>query len=397
MGKDWDRVSTHPEHGVSDRLEALVASGELKADPAQKAMAVRFDRLLADVHAQRPARKSSALGWLFASRKPEAVSAPKGLYIYGGVGRGKTMLMDMFFELAPVRRKRRAHFHEFMADVHERIHRHRQKLKAGETKEADPVPPVAASLIEEARLLCFDEFSVTDIADAMILSRLFGELFQRGCILVATSNVEPDDLYRDGLNRGLFLPFVGLLKKHVEIVPLDSLTDYRLEKDSGLPVFRHPLGPEADRAMDAAWKRATAGRDVAAATIAFRGRTIAVPQAAGRAARFSFTDLCEKPLGAADYLEILAHYDTLFVDHIPLLGAEKRNETKRFINLVDTIYDHRARLFASAAAAPEDLLVTRKGTEGFEFDRTVSRLIEIRSTEYLADHRARYGENMSAA
>jgi cell division protein ZapE len=149
--------------------------------------------------------------------------------------------------------------------------------------------------------------------------------------------------------------------------------------------------------MDAAWKRATAGRDVAAATIAFRGRAIAVPQAAGRAARFSFTDLCEKPLGAADYLEILAHYDTLFVDHIPLLGAEKRNETKRFINLVDTIYDHRARLFASAAAAPEDLLVTRKGTEGFEFDRTVSRLIEIRSTEYLADHRARYGENMSAA
>jgi len=397
MGKDWDRVSTHPEHGVSDRLEALVAGGELKADPAQKAMAVRFDRLLADVHAQRPARKSSALGWLFASRKPEAAGAPKGLYIYGGVGRGKTMLMDMFFELAPVRRKRRAHFHEFMADVHERIHRHRQKLKAGETKEADPVPPVAASLIEEARLLCFDEFSVTDIADAMILSRLFGELFRRGCILVATSNVEPDDLYRDGLNRGLFLPFVDLLKRYVEVVPLDSLTDYRLEKDSGLPVFRHPLGPDADRAMDAAWKRETAGRDAAATTIAFRGRGIAVPQAAGRAARFSFADLCEKPLGAADYLEILAHYDTLFVDHIPLLGAEKRNETKRFINLVDTIYDHRARLFASAAAAPEDLLVTRKGTEGFEFDRTVSRLIEIRSTEYLADHRARYGGNMSAA
>ncbi|MFC6446811.1 cell division protein ZapE [Shinella zoogloeoides] len=390
MGKDWDRVSTHPDHGVSDRLEALVASGELKPDPAQRAMAVRFDRLLGEVHAQRPARKSSALGWLFASRKPESASAPKGLYIHGGVGRGKTMLMDMFFELAPVKRKRRAHFHEFMADVHDRIHKHRQKLKNGETKQADPVPPVAASLIEEARLLCFDEFSVTDIADAMILSRLFGELFQRGCILVATSNVEPDNLYKDGLNRGLFLPFVDLLKRHVEIVPLDSLTDYRLEKDSGLPVFRHPLGDEADRAMDAAWRRETAGRDVAPATISFRGRTIVVPQAAGRAARFSFTDLCERPLGAADYLEILAHYDTLFVDHIPLLGAERRNETKRFINLIDTIYDHRARLFASAAAAPEGLLVTRKGTEGFEFDRTVSRLIEIRSTEYLADHKARY-------
>lgn len=397
MGKDWDRVSTHPDHGVSDRLAALVASGELKPDPAQKAMAARFDRLLGEVHAQRPARKSSALGWLFASRKPESASAPKGLYIHGGVGRGKTMLMDMFFELAPVKRKRRAHFHEFMADVHDRIHKHRQKLKAGETKQADPVPPVAADLIEEARLLCFDEFSVTDIADAMILSRLFGELFQRGCILVATSNVEPDNLYKDGLNRGLFLPFVDLLKQHVEIVPLDSLTDYRLEKDSGLPVFRHPLGEEADRAMEAAWRRETAGRTVQAETVSFRGRSIPVPKAAGRVARFSFADLCEKPLGAADYLEILGHYDTLFVDHIPLLGAEKRNETKRFINLVDTIYDHRARLFASAAAAPENLLVTRKGTEGFEFDRTVSRLIEIRSTEYLADHMARYGADVTEA
>lgn len=397
MDQDWDRVSAHPEHGVSDRLETRVAEGALKPDPAQQAMALRFDRLLADVHAQRPARKSSALGWLFASRKPESMSAPKGLYIHGGVGRGKTMLMDMFFELAPVRRKRRAHFHEFMADVHERIHRHRLKLKAGETRQADPVPPVAASLIEEARLLCFDEFSVTDIADAMILSRLFGELFARGCILVATSNVRPDDLYSDGLNRGLFLPFVALLKRHVEVVALDSLTDYRLEKDAGLPVFRHPLGPEADMAMDAAWRRETAGRPAGPETISFRGRTIPVPLAAGRAARFSFADLCEKPLGAADYLEILSRYDTLFVERIPLLGADKRNETKRFINLVDTIYDSRARLFASAAATPEALLVTRRGTEGFEFDRTVSRLIEMRSADYLADHRARHGISAAAS
>ncbi len=390
--QDWDGVSAYAEHGVSDRLTAMVAAGELRADPLQTAMALRFDALLEAIQAQRPARKTSALGWLFASRKPEKSAVPRGLYIHGGVGRGKTMLMDLFFALVPIKRKRRAHFHEFMADVHERIHQHRQKLKRGETKQADPVPPVAESLIAEARLLCFDEFSVTDIADAMILSRLFGELFARGCILVATSNVEPDNLYKDGLNRGLFLPFVDLLKKHVDIVALDSQTDYRLEKDEGLPVFRFPLGPDADEAMDRAWRRETAGLEVAPAAIGFRGRKIAVPAAAGRTARFTFADLCEKPHGAADYLAILKHYDTIFVDHIPFLGPDRRNETKRFINLVDTIYDQGARLFASAVAAPENLLVAKKGTEGFEFDRTVSRLIEIRSVEYAESHRQRIAE-----
>ena len=387
--QDWDKVSAYPEHGVSDRLSAMVAAGELQPDPLQAEMALRFDTLLEAIRAQRPARKTSALGWLFASRKPEKSGVPRGLYIHGGVGRGKTMLMDLFFGLVPIKRKRRAHFHEFMADVHDRIHKHRQRLKNGETKQADPVPPVAESLIEEARLLCFDEFSVTDIADAMILSRLFSELFSRGCILVATSNVEPDNLYMDGLNRGLFLPFVDLLKKHVEIVALDSETDYRLEKDAGLPVFRYPLGAKADEAMDRAWQRETAGREVQPATVTFRGRKIAIPAAAGRAARFSFADLCEQPHGAADYLAILKRYDTIFLDRIPLLGPDKRNETKRFINLVDTIYDHGARLFASAAAAPENLLVAKKGTEGFEFDRTVSRLIEIRSVEYADSHRSR--------
>ncbi len=392
MKQDWDKVSAYPEHGVTDKLMAKVAAGEMQPDPLQAAMAQRFDVLLEAIQAQRPARKSSALGWLFATRKPEKSAVPRGLYIHGGVGRGKTMLMDLFFSLVPIKRKRRAHFHEFMADVHDRIHQHRQKLKNGETKQADPVPPVAEALIAEARLLCFDEFSVTDIADAMILSRLFSELFARGCILVATSNVEPDNLYKDGLNRGLFLPFVDLLKKHVDIVALDSGTDYRLEKDEGLPVFRHPLGAEADRAMDKAWERETAGAKAAPATIGFRGRKIAVPAAAGRAARFSFADLCEKPMGAADYLAVLQRYDTIFLDHIPLLGPDRRNETKRFINLVDTIYDHGARLFASAAAAPESLLVAKKGTEGFEFDRTVSRLIEIRSVEYAENHRRNAAE-----
>lgn len=381
----------HPEDSISRKLEAHIAAGSLQRDPDQIAIARRLDRLSAALGESRSPRKSSALGWLFASRRDQKPPT-KGLYLYGGVGRGKTMLMDLFFEQAPIQKKRRAHFHAFMAEVHERIFQHRQKLAAGETKQNDPIPPVAADILAEARLLCFDEFSVTDITDAMILSRLFAELFAKGCVLVATSNVEPSNLYREGLNRDLFLPFIALLKAHTDIVPLDTQTDYRLQKTTGLPVWSTPLGPEADAAMDAAFATATAGRVVAKAEIATKGRVIAVPAAAGSCARFSFSDLCEKPLAAADYLAILKRYDTIFVDRIPLLEAQKRNETKRFILLVDTIYDRRARLFASAEAAPIDLLVARKGTEGFEFDRTVSRLIELQSAEYAAS----YAANVSA-
>jgi len=375
----------NPQDSISRKLEAMIAAGTLTRDPAQLVIAKRLDHLSSELAASRAQRKSNALGWLFSSRKTEQPPL-KGLYLYGGVGRGKTMLMDLFFETVPIQRKRRAHFHEFMADVHERIFRHRQKLKNGETRQADPMPPVAAEILSEARLLCFDEFSVTDIADAMILSRLFGELFSKGCVLVATSNVEPGNLYKDGLNRGLFLPFIDLLKAHANIVPLDTATDYRLAKIEGLPVWSSPLGPEADAELDNAWTLATAGLTVNSAEVAFKGRKIVVPKAAGKCARFSFADLCEKPLGAADYLAILSQYRTIFVEHIPHLGPERRNETKRFIMLIDTIYDHGARLFASAAAAPVDLLTAKKGTEGFEFDRTVSRLIELQSKEYAANH-----------
>lgn len=378
----------NPEDSVSQKLKALVASGTLSADDHQVAIARRLDHILSDLVATRPARKSSALGWLFASRKNET-SPLRGLYVYGGVGRGKTMLMDLFFDLVPIQRKRRTHFHAFMADVHDRIHAHRQKLKNGETRQADPIPPVAASILSEARLLCFDEFTVTDIADAMILSRLFTELFAKGCVVVATSNVEPDNLYRDGLNRGLFLPFVKVLKEHTDIVSLDSDTDYRLEKADSLPVWSHPLGPAADANIERAWRHETLEREAKPETLSFRGRTIQVPAAAGHCARFTFSDLCEKPLGAADFLAILGRFDTLFVEHIPLLSPERRNETKRFILLVDTLYDHGARIFASAAAPPEKLLAVRKGTEGFEFDRTVSRLIEMQSGEYSSQHESK--------
>jgi cell division protein ZapE len=373
---------------VSEKLKSLTTAGTLQVDAAQMAVAGHLDRVLAALKQRRPAAKSSALGWLFAGRKkPEPVH---GLYIHGSVGRGKTMLMDMFFAMAPQEKKRRAHFHAFMADVHNRIAAHRLKLKNGETKQADPVPPVAADLYAQAELLCFDEFSVTDIADAMILSRLFSELFSLGCVLVATSNVAPDDLYRDGLNRSLFTPFIALLRKHVDVVSLDSPTDYRMEKEDGQPVYLMPLGEKTDRAMDAAWLRALNGRAAQPFEIPRKGRSIHVPAALDRMARFSFSDLCEAALGAADFLAIADRFDTIFIDHVPLLGPDKRNQTKRFIILVDTLYDKGARVTISAAAMPEDLLVQRKGTEGFEFDRTVSRLFEMRSAEYIAQAREKH-------
>ncbi len=376
-----------PDYALSvvEQLRAMTQAGTLQPDAAQMQVAAKLDRILTELKARKPASKSSALGWMFAQkRKPQ--TPIKGLYVHGSVGRGKTMLMDLFFKLAPIENKRRAHFHEFMADVHSRIHAHRQKLKAGETKQADPVPPVAAALRDEAQLLCFDEFTVTDIADAMILARLFTELFARGCILVATSNVEPDNLYPDGLNRGLFLPFVSLLQQYVDVSSLDSPTDYRLEKHEGLPVYVAPLSAETTASLDRAWLRVTGGQREVAAAIEMKGRTVEIPRASGRCARFTFEELCARPLGASDFLAIAQRFDIVFVENIPYLGPEKRNETKRFIILIDALYDARVRFFASAVAMPEALLTEKKGTEGFEFDRTVSRLFEMRSADYLADH-----------
>lgn len=376
-------------HSVVEELKALTAAGTLTADRAQLEVAAKLDRILADLRMTRPAKKKSALGWLFA--KGGGRPAPvKGLYVHGSVGRGKTMLMEMFFRKAATEKKRRAHFHEFMTDVHLRVHEHRQKLKRGEVREADPIPSVAAALFAEAELLCFDEFSVTDITDAMILARLFTELFALGCVLVATSNVEPENLYRDGLNRGLFVPFIGLLHGHVEVVTLDSPTDYRMQKLANLPVYLTPLGPQADAAVEAAWHQIIEGEKSAPAEVPRSGRVIPVPAAAGSAARFDFSDLCERPLGAADYLAIVKRYSSLVVEHIPLLGPEKRNETKRFINLIDTLYDNSIRLYVSAAAAPDALLTERRGTEGFEFDRTISRLHEMGSDDYAEAHRRKY-------
>jgi len=377
------RDGLQPHLTVAQRYAHLVETGEIAEDSAQRPVVAALDRLIDEIRTKRLARKSSALGWFFAKSRamPEQVT---GLYIHGGVGRGKTMLMDLFFDTVPVRRKRRVHFNAFMADAHDRIQKHRLARKNGETKEDDPIPPVARALADEAWVLCFDEFSVTDIADAMILSRLFSALFANGVVLVATSNVAPDDLYRDGLNRQLFLPFVSLLKRHTRVMTLDSPTDYRMEKLNRMPVYLTPLSAETDRQMDEAWRAVTGGAVAAPGALTVKGRVVQVPLAAGDAARFSFADLCDAPLGARDYLAIAARYSTVFIDRIPVLDQTRRNPAKRFILLIDTLYDSHSRLVASAEALPQDLYRGRPGvTEAFEFDRTVSRLIEMQSREWL--------------
>lgn len=364
------------------RYQALANAGRIEADTAQSAVAEKLDRLAERLEAHRLARKGSALGWLFGRGEP--AGPIRGLYLWGKVGRGKTMLLDLFHDRLNVQRKRRAHFHAFMADVHARIHAWRQRAKSGEVKGDDPIQPVADALAAEAWVLAFDEFSVTDIADAMILGRLFQALFARGVVIVATSNVEPANLYHNGLNRALFLPFIAMLGEKMEVVRLDARTDYRLEKLHGRPVYYTPAGSEARRALDTLFDELSGGGRVAPREIDLGGRMLHIPRAAGGVARGTFTDFCTKPLGSLDFLALAQEFHTLVLDDIPVLDLGRRNEAKRFINLIDILYENRVKLIASAAAEPHGLYHAETGHEIFEFDRTTSRLIEMRSESYLA-------------
>ncbi len=368
------------KRGPRPRYKSLVRSGALDADMAQAEAVNRLQRLHGDVISYARSR-----GGFFNRRKP-----PKGLYLWGGVGRGKTLLMDLFFNNTDVPAKRRVHFHEFMAETHERIAAWRaaddktRRRHKGVNRKApdDPMPPVALDVAQDAMLLCFDEFHVTDIADAMILGRLFDALFAQGVVVVATSNRPPDDLYKDGLNRQLFLPFIDLLKQKLDILELTAEQDYRLAKLEDAPIYYHPLGPEADAAMDAAWTNMICGARERAEEIRVKGRFIKAPRTARGAARFDFAALFEKPLGPADYLAIVRRYGALFIDHIPIMGPERRNEAKRFVTLIDAAYDARTKLVCSAEGEPHELYETGDGA--FEFERTASRLIEMRTADYLA-------------
>jgi cell division protein ZapE len=368
---------------TSAQYEALVAAGEIERDSAQEAVIAKLARLNNRLGIHRLARKSSSLGWLFGKRET-AEAELKGLYIWGEVGRGKTMLMDLFLATCPVQRKRRVHFHAFMLDVHDRLRGYRNKLKFAEISEGDPINLTADDLAAEAWVLCFDEFHVTDIADAMILGRLFRRLFERGVVVVATSNVEPSELYREGLNRALFLPFIRLLSDRLDIVRLEARTDFRLEKLIDVPVWYVPADDVATRALDAAWRRLAGAQHASSIELTVKGHLLRVPCTAMGVARFSFHDLCEQPLGAIDYLRLAHEFHTIMVDGIPVMTYANRNEAKRFIVLIDTLYDAGVKLLASAAAKPAALYQGIEGYEASEFKRTASRLMEMGSTEYLA-------------
>jgi cell division protein ZapE len=370
-----------PSASFRAHYQALVSSGAIEPDPAQAEIVEAFAALEERLAKYKPPRKNGLLGRLFADKNG---GPPRGLYIHGDVGRGKTMLMDLFFQQSPVEHKRRAHFHEFMADVHERIYGFRQNIARGEIADGDVIGLTAASIFDHAWLLCFDEFHVTDIADAMILGRLFSKLFELGTVVVATSNVAPDDLYKGGLNRALFLPFIAQISDHMDVLRLDARTDFRLEKLAGVKMWLVPANRAADAALDKAWVKMTGNAPCKPRDISIKGRILHVPCSAHGVARFSFADICEKPLAASDYLRLAHDYHTIIIDHIPVMDYAERNAAKRFIALIDTLYDNAVKLMASAEADPVSLYVATDGNEADEFKRTSSRLIEMSSESYLA-------------
>jgi cell division protein ZapE len=360
---------------VRARYRAALARGELQPDPAQAGLVARLAALAdaLDGYAPPVSRARWRARWRSRASRP---APPSGLYIHGPVGRGKSMLMDLFFGAITIPAKRRVHFHAFMVEVHARLHAQRRDGAAQE-----PLAALADRLIERARLLCFDEFQVQNIADAMILGRLFEALFERGLVVVATSNFAPERLYEGGLNRERFVRFVELLRERVAVVPLAGATDYRLERPRDVATYHQPLGPATDAKLDQAFAALTDAAAGAPEVIEVASRRLEVPKAAKSVAWFDFQALCEEPLGAADYLALTERYHTMLLSGVPRLTPDKRNQARRFITLVDALYDRRVNLIIGAAAAPDELYPAGDGA--FEFQRTVSRLMEMQSRAYF--------------
>lgn len=355
-----------------------VANGELRPDPAQELLAEKLQSLHRALNGYQPA--SGHAGWkarFGVSRR--RVEPPQGLYIFGGVGGGKSMLMDLFFDTVAVERKRRVHFHQFLQDVQDRFYK---LSNASNREKGDPIPPVAKELAEEAWLLCFDELQVANIKDAMILGRLFEELLNRDVVIVATSNRPPQDLYKDGLQRDRFLPFIELIAKKLDVLQLGSATDYRLERMRGMEVYHQPVNRASQDVLDRYFAELTDGREVTPDQFTVKGRIIEIPAAASGVGRTSFDNMCAKPLGPADYLEVAERYHTLLLDGIPRMEEDRKSEAMRFITLIDALYENKVNLICSADAPPHQLYV--KGEGAFEFERLVSRLIEMQSKDYLA-------------
>jgi cell division protein ZapE len=360
---------------LRDLYEERLAAGLITPDPAQAAAVEALSRVESDLARARPAG-------LF--RRPAPVA---GAYLWGPVGRGKSMLMDMFHATAPARPKRRVHFHVFMTEVHAMVNLWRtgdataRQARFGESRGDDPIAPVARAIAAEARLLCFDELQVTDIADAMILGRLFEALFARGVTLVATSNRPPNDLYKDGINRGLFLPFIDLLTAHMAIVPVAGDHDYRLGRLRAARTWLAPIDPDNERQFDALWRDLLDGEAETGATLEVLGRREHWPRAHGRMLRAHFASLCGHALGPADYLAIAERFDTVFIEALPRLRPENRDQARRLATLIDTLYEAHARLVVLAEGEPETLYPA--GDMAFEFERTASRLKEMRSADWL--------------
>ncbi|MFI4999933.1 MAG: cell division protein ZapE [Reyranellales bacterium] len=369
--------------GPAANLAARRAAGQVHSDPAQERIVERLQAVHEQLGAlaAHPAKPGLLARWGLA-RQDKPPAGPHGLYIWGPVGRGKSMLMDLFFADAPVARKRRVHFHEFMLEVHERLHRRREELAAkGAPPEADTIVPIARAIAAETRLLCFDEFQVTNIADAMILGRLFETLFEEGLTVIATSNRAPDDLYKDGLQRDRFLPFIELLKQRLEILELGGDRDYRMDRLRNLDMYLTPLGAWANAKLDEAFRALSDGADGEPRVLRTQGRDVDVPRAAPGVAMAHYLDWCDRPMGAADFLCIAEHFHTVIVVDIPKMGPDSRDKAARFVTMVDTFYEKKVKFICSAATAPTGLYVDGDGA--FEFQRTVSRLMEMQSPEYL--------------